>query len=200
MLKLFGFVKKGIYLFVNRLQTQGLRLTLLWLYGRGVPLITGIPIMKYSQITPQIYVGPQYRQAGKRKLEQLGINGDLNLRIEFNDAAHDLALKNYCYLPTIDDTAPTLEQLAEGITFIRQVMVGGGKVYIHCQGGIGRAPTMAAAYFINQGLKLDEAIELIKKSRPFIKIMPQQMDQLKRFERLGHREHSFVNSPLNATP
>jgi protein-tyrosine phosphatase len=182
----FGLIKKGLGIFADRLRTQGIRLTLIWLYGRGVPLITGIPIMKYSQITPQIYVGPQYRRAGKGKLEQRGIHGDVNLRLEFDDAAHGLALKNYCHLPTVDDTAPSLDHLREGIDFINQITSKGGKVYIHCAGGIGRAPTMAAAYLISQGLTLDEAIALIKKSRPFIRIMPEQMERLKQFERLYH--------------
>jgi protein-tyrosine phosphatase len=115
----------------------------------------------------------------------LNIDGDLNLRVEFDDATHGLALENYCHLPTIDDDAPTLEHLNQGVAFIKQVVGQGGKVYIHCAGGVGRAPTMAAAYFISQGLPLDEAIALIKKSRPFIKIMPVQMEQLWRFEALN---------------
>ena len=55
--------------------------------------------MRYSQITPEIYVGSQYSQAGKRKLKQFGINGSVNLRIEFDDAVHGLDLEEYCYLP-----------------------------------------------------------------------------------------------------
>lgn len=167
---------------VHRLRTQGLWITLLWLYGRGLPFVTGIPIMKFSQITPEIYVGAQHQQAGKRKLERLGITGAVNMRIEFDDAAHGLALEHYCHLPTVDDAAPTLEHLQQGVDFIRRVTAGGGKVYIHCAGGIGRAPTMAAAYLISLGLSLDDAVALIKASRPFINIMPPQREQLKRFE------------------
>jgi len=156
--------------------------TLLWLYGRGIPLITGIPLMKYSQITSEIYVGPQYRRAGKYRLEKFGITGTVNLRFEFDDSLHGLSLKDYCYLPVINDCAPTLEQLNNGVTFIRQVIAKGGKVYIHCQGGLSRAPTMAAAYFINQGFSLKEAVELIQHIRPFIEIKSIQMEQLKYFE------------------
>jgi len=146
--------------------------------------------MKYSRITPEIYVGPQYRRAGKRRLLRMGINGSVNMRIEFDDAAHGLALEHYCHLPTVDDHAPTLDDLHQGVAFIHKVTAGGGKVYIHCGGGIGRAPTMAAAYFISQGLTSDEAISLIKKSRPFIRMMPAQTEQLERFEALQHRVHS----------
>lgn len=170
------------HIFLNRLRTQGLFTTLIWFYGRGLPYLTGIPVVRYSRLTPDIYLGAQYSAAGKRKLEQLGITSVINMRIEFDNAEHDLALKQYCHLPTIDDDAPTLEHLEKGVAFIQQVLAEGGKVYIHCAGGIGRAPTMAVAYFMSQGHTLPEAIALVKKSRPFINIMPPQLEQLKQFE------------------
>lgn len=182
LFKLLHFFQKGFSLFRHRLRTQDLRPTLIWLYGRGIPLITGIPIMKYSQITPEIYVGPSYRAVGKRRLEQFGISGSVNLQFEFDDRLHGLALKDYCYLPVINNCAPTIEQLTAGVTFIQQVLAAGGKVYIHCQGGISRAPTMAAAYFIIQGFTLNEAIRLIQRVRPFIDIKPVQLEQLERFD------------------
>jgi hypothetical protein len=181
MSKLLRLWQKGVRILVHRLRVQGVRTTLLWLYARGLPVVTGIPILKYSRITPRIYVGPQYRRAGKRKLSQIGVNSGVNMRLEFDDAAHGLALEHYCHLPTADDDAPTLDDLHRGVAFIHRVITGGGKVYIHCGGGVGRAPTMAAAYFISQGLELDEAIGLIKRSRPFINIVPAQMEQLERF-------------------
>ncbi len=112
------------------------------------------------------------------------------MRIEFDDRIRDLALKEHCYIPIVNDHAPTLEQLNQGIAFVRRVIAEKGKVYIHCQGGLGRAPTMAAAYFISQGLTVGEAIRLIQRVRPFIEIKPAQMEQLRRFEamRLGDRQ------------
>ena len=55
-------------------------------------------------------------------------------------------------------------------------------MYIHCAGGIGRAPTMAAAYLIAEGLSVDEAITYIKRVRPYIRIMPPQMHLLRKLE------------------
>jgi len=178
----FTWFKKGWLTLIDRLKTQGLRVTLLWVYARGVPFLTGIPLMKYSQITPQIFVGPQFRRTGKHRLEALSITASLNLRAEFDDRAYHLDLQQHYYLPTEDDYAPTLAQLEQGVHFIQQITAQAGKVYIHCRGGIGRAPTMAAAYLIARGATLDEAICLIKKTRPFIKIMPLQMQRLKEFE------------------
>ncbi|MBP8974633.1 MAG: dual specificity protein phosphatase family protein [Anaerolineae bacterium] len=188
MLALVPRALKALRIVTNRLRTQGLRTTLAWLYGRGVPKLTGVPLLRFSQITPQVLVGGQYRGRGKRKLEALGITGVVNLRAESDDAARGLALAEYCYLPTVDDGAPTLEHLAEGAAFIGRVTRNGGKVYIHCAGGVGRAPTMAAAYFITQGMTLDEALALIRRTRPFIRIMPPQIAQLQRFEAQQRQE------------
>jgi protein-tyrosine phosphatase len=103
------------------------------------------------------------------------------MRHEADDAARGLAPRDYCYLPTIDDTAPTEEQLNTGVAFIHKVIANGGKVYIHCSAGVGRAPTMAAAYLIYTGYSLEEALLLIRKVRPFIYIMPPQMDRLRSY-------------------
>jgi len=125
MQKLIKPIQKGWHILSHRLKTQGLKITLIWLYGRGLPKLTGIPLAKYSRITRQIYVGPQFRRPGRRHLERLGITGLVNMRVEFDDAAHDLLVGRYCHLPTIDDHAPTMADLDEGVTFIRQIVAAG---------------------------------------------------------------------------
>jgi protein-tyrosine phosphatase len=185
--KPLGFARKGTRILVDRLRHQGVRVTLIWMVGRGLPKLTGIPLVRYSRITPEVWVGGQFGKRGKHKLERHGITGVVNLRTEFDDADHDLALSQYCHLPTIDDDAPTIEHLQQGAAFMQRVIADGGQVYVHCAGGVGRAPTTAAAYFITQGHTLDEAVALIRQTRPFIRIMPPQWEQLERFEAM-HRQ------------
>ncbi len=180
-------IRKAIRILRFRIRTQGIWVTLQWIVGRGIPKLTGIPLKMNSAITPTLYVGPQYNARGKRWLEKNGFTGAVNLRIEFDDALHGLELAQYCYLPTVDDAAPTLEHLKEGTHFIQDVLGQGGKVYIHCMGGIGRAPTIAAAYFISNGMTTDEAIQKIMKKRPFINITPPQQERLREFEALLHQ-------------
>ena len=172
---LFGII-------VRRLHNQGLKTTLLWIYVRGRDWITGIPNLRYSQITEQLYVGPQYRKPGMSRLEAAGIHYSINMRSEFNDLEREL--KNHCYLPTIDDQAPTLEDLTKGVSFIERAVGSGGKVYIHCGGGVGRAPTMAAAYFISVGYTCEESLSLIRSVRPFIQVMSPQLALLRYLEAL----------------
>lgn len=183
-------IKKGWNILRRRIRDQGIRTSLLWLYARGVPLITGVPLLQFSRVTPSVYVGPQYRQNGLKYLQKQGIHAVVNLRIEKDDASLGLAPQYYCYLPTVDDQAPSIEQLLTGINFIQKVIEDGGKVYIHCGAGVGRAPTMAAAYLISTGFSLFDALEMIKKVRPFIYITPPQMDILAQFEQTyRHHEH-----------
>ncbi|MBI5292623.1 MAG: dual specificity protein phosphatase family protein, partial [Chloroflexi bacterium] len=47
--------------------------------------------------------------------------------------------------------------------------LGAGQgVYIHCGQGVGRAPTMAAAYLMSEGQSLRSAMDTIRQVRPFI--------------------------------
>ena len=134
---------KGGRIVIRRLQTQGWRTTALWAYARGIPYITGVPLLRYSRVAPALYVGPQYRARGKRTLARAGITHIVNMRSEFDDAANGLTLQDapggYCHLPTTDDRAPTTAHLAQGAAFIREAIGGGGKVYIHCLGGRGQS-------------------------------------------------------------
>ena len=176
------FIQKGARILRHRLRDHGLRTTFVWAYGRGIAKVTGVPPLRYSRVTPQLYVGPQYTERGKRHLEKNGITAGVNMRVEFDDAAHGLAFASYCHLPTVDDAAPTLAHLSAGAEFIGAEIKAGGSVYIHCAGGIGRAPTMAAAYLISTGKTLDEALSMIKRVRPFILLTPTQLEQLKEYE------------------
>ena len=183
MQKYLSLVRKSLGILVYRLQTQGLYTTLLWAYGRGLPALTGVPLLQFSRVTEQLYVGPQFKDSGKRMLEAQGIKACVNMRIEKDDAEFGLALERYLHLPTIDDSAPSFEHLDQGVAFIREIIQSGGKVYIHCGAGVGRAPSMAAAYLMAEGRSLEEALALIRKVRPFIKITPPQMQQLKVYEK-----------------
>ncbi len=71
-----------------------------------------------------------------------------------------LGMKRYS-VPIQDYSAPTVEQLYEGLELVR-VRSRQGQVLIHCQGGCGRTGTVAAAYWISKGLAADEAIQRVR--------------------------------------
>ena len=180
-MKLLRLFAKGIGIVVRRLRYQGLRVTLLWAWARGYNWIVGRPVLRYSVITPQLYVGGQMNANGWRWLAARGLTADLNLRSEFDDAAHGIAPQSYLWLPTDDDHAPAQEQLQAGVDFIRRNIESGGKVYVHCAAGVGRAPTLAVAYLIDTGLDVEQAWALVRATRPFVTPTPPQLAALERF-------------------
>lgn len=138
-------------------------------------LITGAPLPRFSQITPQLYVSGQHRKQGMKKLQRWGITGSVNMRSEYDDRAAGIAVGKHLHISTVDNTAPTLDDLKRGIAFIRQEIEAGGKVYVHCAAGVGRAPTMAAAYLVSTGLSPQEAWGEIRAVRPFIRPTAEQI-------------------------
>jgi hypothetical protein len=165
----------------NGMKTSGTAAAGAWLLGHGVARLTGIPILRYCRLTPQISIGAQIGAIGKRRLLAQGFTASVNLRAEFDDARLGLALAEYCYLPTVDQRAPSLDQMEAGVAFVGRVLEAGGRVYIHCHGGIGRAPTLAAAYFMRQCDTLEAALAHVRAVRPFIHLTSDQLQQLKNF-------------------
>ena len=172
---------KGLNIIRRRLVSQGLWVTTLWAVDHAVRMTTGANVRGVSQITPQLHVGGQFRRRGWRGLASRGITAVINMRIEFDDHEAGVAPPRYLYLPTVDDMAPSLEHLREGVAFVAQEIERGGGVYVHCGSGVGRAPTMAAAYLVHTGLLPGQAWACIRKVRPFIRPTAAQVAQLEQF-------------------
>lgn len=70
-------------------------------------------------------------------------------------------------LPTLDTFPPALEDLKEGVKFIKRRLKDhpDSRILIHCKGGRARAVTMALAYYISEGMNPEKAFERIKKVR-----------------------------------
>lgn len=98
-----------------------------YVVDHSVRLATGLPPIYFSRITPQLYVGGQYSTRGLESLRRQGFTSLVNLREEFDDAEAGISLGRYLYLPTIDDDAPTLEDLREGVQFLRDEIQRGGQ-------------------------------------------------------------------------
>jgi predicted protein tyrosine phosphatase len=143
--------------------------------------IRGAPIRRYSEISPDITISGQYQKHGWPILAKRGITSVINMRTEWDDQAAGIAPPRYMHLKVLDNTPPTLEMLQAGVDFITQEVSNGGKVYIHCAAGVGRAPTMGAAYLISKGMMPDDAINHIRGIRPFIRPTPTQIAQLNAF-------------------
>ena len=136
------------------------------------------------RITSQLYVGPQLSKRGWQKLrDQYNVRSVVNLRVERDDRDRGIEPEHYLWLPTIDHTSPTVEQLQRATEFIHARIQAGDAVYIHCAAGVGRAPLTAASYLVSQGHSPEEALDLIRSRRPFISQSTNQRTRLEQFAR-----------------
>lgn len=70
-------------------------------------------------------------------------------------------------IPLEDFSAPELEDFKVFLEVMPQALRH-GKVLIHCQAGLGRTGTMAAAYWVDKGLSVHEAIKKVRGSNPYV--------------------------------
>ncbi len=163
------------YIVYRRLREHGLRTTWLWINDKIVRRTRGFSVPSVSRVAPHLYVGGQHRRRGLAAMRGLGITAVVNMREEADDDARGVKLDAYLWLPTPDDAAPTADDLARGVAFIEEQLGDQHGVYIHCASGVGRAPTMAAAYFVHRGATPGAAWEIIRRGRPFIRPTPPQI-------------------------
>ncbi len=141
------------------------------------------PVFEYSKITSYIYIGTNQccQQHFRKSLVRKNIKADISLEEKRLD--QPFGVKYYLWLPTKDHRAPTSKQLLIGANFIKQLVDRGIKVYVHCEHGHGRAPTLVAAYLIMKGKSAKEAIRLIKEKRPAVHPNKFQIMALENFQR-----------------
>ena len=173
----------GLFFLIISLIFSMSPITLVWrFYDQIVRNFTGAPVVRLSRITPQLYVGGQHRSNGWERMQNMGITAIVNLReANYDDLEQGIAPERYLHLPTVDNTPPSLEDLQTGVAFIVNEIARGGQVYVHCASGVGRAPTLAAAYLISTGLTPREALKTLRKVRPFIAPRSFQKKQLELF-------------------
>lgn len=134
------------------------------------------PELKYSHVAPNIYLGGKYPRKAYEIFEDWGVTGIISMRThESPPAPVGISLLR---LPTKDWSAPAIRDFKKGVEFINHHVRQGGSVYIHCQLGEGRGPSMAAAYLVTKGFSVDEAVTQLAKYRPFVKPNEKQLKRL----------------------
>jgi protein-tyrosine phosphatase len=141
-------------------------------------------VFEYSKITKYIYIGTNQccQIHFANSLLRRGIKADLSLEEKRMDSPFGVSY--YFWLPIKDHAAPTIKQLSIASNFLDALVKEKTKVYIHCERGHGRAPTIAAAYFISaKNWNLKRAIEFIKKKRSAIHPNKKQITALEKFSK-----------------
>jgi protein-tyrosine phosphatase len=119
--------------------------------------------MNLSWITPSLAVGGRIHTRDIPRLAELGITAVIDCREEASDDELAMARNgiDFLRLPTPDAHTLTQDSLDRGVVWVRERMVQGGRVYVHCSHGVGRAPELGACVLVADGYLPGRALELI---------------------------------------
>jgi len=141
-----------------------------------------------AEITPNLLIGeyPRKDDIGWLK-ESYEINAVHNLQDDDDVRLHGLDLQairaecdangiSFVRTPIQDGSADAMaERLRVGLEALHSLIAAGKRVYLHCNAGLNRAPTLAIGYLRAHGkMSLDEAVAHVKKHRacgPFMTIL-----------------------------
>ena len=96
----------------------------------------------------------------------------------------DIKIKTY-HISAVDFVRMNLDDLLRGIEYLNNELKNGETVYIHCKAGVGRSATVVTGYLmLKHMMKVDTAIEHLKKFRSCISINDDQKITLKEYEKI----------------
>lgn len=182
-----------MYIIYRRLIEHGIYPTYLWILDKILRRVKGFSPPQISEVIPGLYAGGQQNKLGLRPMRSLGISAIVNMREESDDAVRGVTLDHYLWLPITDDTAPELDDLERGSLFIEKQLSAGRGVYVHCAAGVGRAPTLAAAYLVYKGMIPEKAWATVREVRPFIRPTPPQIEGIVSYAAYVTKQISTVN-------
>lgn len=129
------------------------------------------------EVYPGILVGDELDATEHDYLKASGITHMLNVSQGTEVGQVNTTADDYAGLPIkfkglkiVDCDNTNLEDYLQGIIeFIDDAIDNGGKVLVHCQLGISRSPSVAAAYLIvRKGFSAEEAVLKIRRMREII--------------------------------
>lgn len=121
-----------------------------------------------DRVTPWLLVGPALLPDDYRALvQEQGVSHIVDLREEASD---DPALMRalpvfWRHLPIPDRGAPTEAQIDELVAWLDAHSAAEEALYLHCEGGMGRTPTVAIALLMRHGLPLRDALGIVHTAR-----------------------------------
>jgi hypothetical protein len=129
-------------------------------------------------VTPRIALGSSPRtQQDSEKLLSSGITPVLDCRLGYkeggNESMYEEAIHSdldYFHNGTLDDgEAKAAQWFEKGIDYAHDVLgKTNTKLYVHCQSGVERAPSMVYAILQTFGYSSEESEMLIRKARPYV--------------------------------
>lgn len=141
--------------------------------------------LNFSWITDNLAVGGAPKRYAYRRLASSGVTAVIDCREEASD--DPAALENvgirFLRLPTEDRYGLSQQHLLEGVRWAQAQIEAGGKVLVHCQHGVGRAPLLGSAVLVAGGLSAPEALKTVRQRRWQAAPNDRQIEALLDFEK-----------------
>ena len=143
--------------------------------------VLGIPTRKACEVSNFLWVGAKPKMVGRAYLMYVQRRSILSL-VERDPRESEQKSWDHTYVPLPEYVAidpSTLVGLAQTIENIR---AEGKRLFVHCREGVGRAPTVAVAYFMCMGVPKSEAMTLVKQGRGVTALSPLQKNSIDQLE------------------
>ena len=155
----------------------------------------------------ELVVGPRPAESDWGRLASLGVTAVLCLQEEHEAAPPPpelLGSTAWRRIPVADGHVDGGEldprQLVRAVEQIQRWRAEGHTVYVHCYMGIGRAPTVCAAYLATEhGCGLTEALDRVRAARPAARPTAQQLTVLAQYVAWLRRKRD-AEGQASATP
>ena len=137
----------------------------------------------FDEVCAGLFLGRRLKAAEQDFFLEKGIDTVLDLTAAF--AAFGYVRKARCYLslPILDGAAPRPQQLCEAVAFLEENEQEGSALLVYCAAGHGRSALVLAAFLLETGRANcpSHALDMIKRSRPSIRLKPSQLRALENF-------------------
>jgi protein-tyrosine phosphatase/membrane-associated phospholipid phosphatase len=156
----------------------------------------------WHELAPGLLIGRMLNESEAADAIRQGVTAVLDLTAEFSAPAAFRAAR-YRNMPVLDLTRPTSDQLREAVQFLSREAAA-GTVYLHCKVGYSRSAAVAGAYLLANRLAStpEEAVKVLRRTRPSIIIRPEALEAIREFarERATERPGESSQSRHNRQP
>lgn len=135
----------------------------------------------FDAVLPELWIGRVLRPPQAAELRSNGIVSVLDMTAEHRECPL-LRAPTYKNVQILDTTLPTPQHLRDAVAFIRE-QTGRGPVFVHCGLGYTRSAAVVAAYLLAQrrAATVQEAIHIIRETRPAIVLKPDLVEVLENY-------------------
>jgi len=145
----------------------------------------GVPTRSSSEVDKRLWIGAEPSRIGRWWITNVKKFHVYSLTTSHSDekpnSSKKLEFSSGFHIPEYVQISK--EDLYRAVSEIGSVRSSGGKVYLHCREGVGRAPTVGAAVLVSEGYPLESALSRVLMGRKVASLSQEQYSSLVDFYR-----------------